>query len=110
MRNTRVLSGVLLALLSQSAMAQEGCHSGFTGLGPATFCGAAAPHVIRFEPPPADEDAAPLHLATAVLGGPPLVWYPDDSALHPPPGPGTILGRTIPIDRVIGRHVTSLLP
>lgn len=51
-----------------------------------------------------------LHVSSAVLGTPPLVWSPVEGNLVPPPAgtAGWGMGRTIPLDRIIGRKIASV--
>ena len=92
MHRTTILLGTLVTLFGAWTSAQAQCVPvrGPTGeVG--TVCG----------------DFRPLRLASAALGNPPLIWSSSRAELVPPPAYGwpRAVGRTIPIEAVIGRRV-----
>ena len=113
MRKTWILSGVIVALLAGSAPADAACYCRWRTPGRhAAVFHTHRPRVIRFQARAAmgADDAEPLYIASAVLGGPPLIWSPTAAALVPPPyGSYRLPGRTIPIEAVIGRRVLPIL-
>ena len=113
MRKTWIVFAANLALLGGSMSAEAGCHRRWLGAEHrrAVTCDPISPQVIPFDPglPVARDDSYPLRMAPAVLGGPPLIWSAEDATLVPPPyGSYQVFGRTVPIEKVIGRRVLPI--